>query len=710
MYLKFYGLAEKPFSQTPDPKFLYWNEAYRETIASLRYGISERKGFVTMIGEAGTGKTTLLRKLLDDLGTDVVSVFLFNPNASFEEILEYTLSELGIPAASGRKLAMLQRLNDFLLAAFNEGKNTILLIDEAQDLETEVLESLRLLSNLETAKEKILQIVLSGQPELAARLAQPNLRQLKQRIAVRCRIEPLGRDELAQYLAARLSVAGGRPDLFQPETLEPIWGFARGIPRLINTVCDNALLVGYALGRQTIDRDVIAEVVSDLERIDLPFASSAVGPTAAEPVGVPAPAVAPAVAPTPPAEPPPAAQPPASARAAPAPQTGATMAQESPAPASRPGPRPVHTAVPSPAQAEVVAAASANDSRRRRSGAWLGVTVMAVLALAFAAWAAGGWREVEPRVRRWLGDDQGRTAAPDGDASIAAAGIPREQPPPDRLAGEEPETGFPPAMPDPPAPAVREVPEPVEGAATDGDVAVAEAAAGSGLAALDAGSRASDAAAADAPLTPPAAAVDAPAEGANGAAEAGLNAAGAAPAEAAGVAPADAQRLAALPPDPEPAGPRASSQDLQATKRAVKPAGKRVLVQRGDTLLNLATREYGFANYTTLDVLRVVNPDIKDVNKIIAGSEILFPDPGPGARVLDDRGRLSVLVATTPILVQAREIQRSIGSRFRLPAELEPIPLGGGRNLYRVSLRQLPDRTRALQVAESLGTILKDPS
>jgi general secretion pathway protein A len=196
MYLSFYGLAEKPFSQTPDPKFLYWNDAYRETIAALRYGIQERKGFVTMIGEAGTGKTTLLRKLLDDLGPDAVSVFLFNPNASFEEILEYMLSELGIPAASGRKLAMLQRLNDFLLAAFQEGKNTILLIDEAQDLETEVLESLRLLSNLETAKEKILQIVLSGQPELATRLAQPNLRQLKQRIAVRCRLEPLGRHEL----------------------------------------------------------------------------------------------------------------------------------------------------------------------------------------------------------------------------------------------------------------------------------------------------------------------------------------------------------------------------------------------------------------------------------------------------------------------------------------------------------------------------------
>ena len=181
---------------------------------------------------------------------------------------------------------MMQRLNDFLLAAFQEGKNTILLIDEAQDLETEVLESLRLLSNLETAKEKILQIVLSGQPELATRLAQPNLRQLKQRIAVRCRIEPLGRHELADYIAARLSVAGGRGDLFAAATLDPIWEFARGIPRLINTVCDNALLVGYALGRQTIDAEVIGEVVSDLGRIDAPLELPTLPPLArADPHG-----------------------------------------------------------------------------------------------------------------------------------------------------------------------------------------------------------------------------------------------------------------------------------------------------------------------------------------------------------------------------------------------------------------------------------------
>ena len=268
MYLEFYGLSEKPFTQTPDPRFLYWNDGYRETLASLRYGILERKGFIAMVGEAGTGKTTLLRKLLDDLGDEVVSVFLFNPNATFEEILEYTLSELGISSPAGKKLAMLQQLNEFLLAAFSEGRNTILLIDEAQDLDIEVLESLRLLSNLETAQDKILQIVLSGQPELADRLADPSIRQLKQRIAVRCRLDPLTREELPEFIEARLAIAGGAPSLFLPESLDAIWQYSSGIPRLINTVCDNALLVGYALGRKTIDREVLREVIADLEKID----------------------------------------------------------------------------------------------------------------------------------------------------------------------------------------------------------------------------------------------------------------------------------------------------------------------------------------------------------------------------------------------------------------------------------------------------------
>jgi len=679
MYLTFYGLAEKPFSQTPDPKFLYWNDHYRETIASLRYGIQERKGFVTMIGEAGTGKTTLLRKLLDDLGPDAVSVFLFNPNASFEEILEYMLSELGIPAASGRKLAMLQRLNDFLLAAFQEGKNTILLIDEAQDLETEVLESLRLLSNLETAKEKILQIVLSGQPELATRLAQPNLRQLKQRIAVRCRIEPLGRHELADYIAARLSIAGGRPDLFAAATLDPIWEFARGIPRLINAVCDNALLVGYALGRQTIDTEVIGEVVSDLGRIDVPIV-----PVAA-PIAEPArAALAPAAAAPPP--------PPPRAAVTPAPSPEPQILANPPAPASatevtRPAVADPGTSAPQPPPPAPIPSRatslreplSAKPPRRSRG---LVLVVVVLLALAGAgAWAALRWREIQPQLQGLVGSPRVARVEPPAAAAAPAAVAARVPDPIPVAAPARVEPAHAPV-------AVADAPSPVESAAAP------QATASPKL--MDATSAVAPEPVAKVQLEPaPAAAAPA----ATASAPDAVVAMAAPNAPSARVVTAAAEPRAATP----------GRQDLQPTRR-VSRTGKKILVQRGDTLMNLAMREYGNATYTVLDVLRGANPGIQDVNRIIAGSEIVFPDPGPGTRVHSDGDDVSVLVLTTPVLVQAQEIQRLAGSRYQLPVDLEPIPLGDGRSLYRVSLRQVPDKQQAQQIAESLGSILRDPS
>lgn len=191
MYEAFYGFREAPFRVTPDPRFLYRNPCYEEACAALVYGIEQRKGFLSLVGEAGTGKTTLLRYLLDSVGPSTRTVLLLHPTVSFDEILEYILTELGIPVDGGRKLVLLQRLNEFLLEHTRAGGNAAIVIDEAQDLDARVLEELRLLSNLETGTEKILQILLAGQPELERKLAQTDLRQLRQRIALHVRLRTL---------------------------------------------------------------------------------------------------------------------------------------------------------------------------------------------------------------------------------------------------------------------------------------------------------------------------------------------------------------------------------------------------------------------------------------------------------------------------------------------------------------------------------------
>ncbi|MGH7788331.1 MAG: ExeA family protein, partial [Candidatus Binatia bacterium] len=274
MYCDFYQMRERPFNVTADPKFLYLNARYREALASLHYGITQRKGFVTLIGEAGTGKTTLLKKLLDDLDQTTRTVFVFNTNVTFDEILEYIFGEFDLPVHNGKRLYMLQRLNTFLLEELGKGRNVALLIDEAQDLDYSVLEDLRLLSNLETAKEKILQIVLSGQPELGQKLGNPGLRQLRQRVAVNCRLLPLTREELTEYIQARLTAAGAvDPKLFTRDAEERVFEISTGIPRLVNIVCDNALVIGYALGKKRIGADVVNEAAADLltmETRDLP--------------------------------------------------------------------------------------------------------------------------------------------------------------------------------------------------------------------------------------------------------------------------------------------------------------------------------------------------------------------------------------------------------------------------------------------------------
>ncbi len=264
MYAAYYGLEEPPFNVTPDPRFLYLNDSYQEALAALSYGIEARKGFISLIGEAGTGKTTLLRRLLDSLPANVKSVLLLNPTVSFDEILEYILIELGIPTDAAAKLERLHRLNEFLIEHARSGGNVALLIDEAQDLDPKVLEELRLLSNLETAREKILQIVLAGQPELDAKLADPALRQLRQRITLHVRLHPLSTDDVGAYVRTRLERAGAREaELFTPPAVERVAIVTRGIPRIVNVVCDAALLTAFATGAKQVTPTVVEEVWRD---------------------------------------------------------------------------------------------------------------------------------------------------------------------------------------------------------------------------------------------------------------------------------------------------------------------------------------------------------------------------------------------------------------------------------------------------------------
>lgn len=267
MYSSFYGFSERPFDVTPDPRFLYSSRAHREALASLIYGIRERRGFIAVLGEAGTGKTTVLRSLLDHLGEDVKVAYIFNTDLTFEEMLHMVLMDLGLADEKERltKAEAIHRLNDLAIQQLARGGNLVLIVDEAQDLDRNCLENLRLLSNLETSRNKLIQIILSGQPELEEKLNQADLRQLSQRINLRRRIPPLDEKETHEYIDHRLKVAQyDGPSFFTKEAEKLIWLYSGGIPRMINTVCDNALLIGYAIKTRKIGDDTVQEVIDDL--------------------------------------------------------------------------------------------------------------------------------------------------------------------------------------------------------------------------------------------------------------------------------------------------------------------------------------------------------------------------------------------------------------------------------------------------------------
>jgi type II secretory pathway predicted ATPase ExeA/phage tail protein X len=263
VYHKFYGLRESPFGLTPDPKFLFASEAHKEALAHIAYGIEERRGFVLVVGEVGTGKTTLIRHVLARLDPDVKSVFLFNSSLGFDELLEAVLHDLEVTHESRRRVDLIETLNEFLLRENAAGRRVVLIIDEAQHLSAAVLEHIRMLSNLETARSKLLQIVLVGQPELGLRLGQTNLRQLRQRIGLVAELRPLDRTDTTKYIRHRLTVAGCPGSIFTQLALRSVYRASGGIPRLINVICDKSLVLGYAADQKRIGRRIVRQVAKD---------------------------------------------------------------------------------------------------------------------------------------------------------------------------------------------------------------------------------------------------------------------------------------------------------------------------------------------------------------------------------------------------------------------------------------------------------------
>jgi general secretion pathway protein A len=266
MYLDYYGLTEMPFDITPNPRFLFYSPKHREAYNHLLFGIRERKGFIQLTGEVGAGKTTLCRAMLEQLNGHYATALILNPVMTAEEMVKAIATEYGLTVNGLDKRETLAVINLFLLQQVERGQDTVLIIDEAQDMTDDLLEQVRLLSNLETDNRKLLQIVLLGQPELRDRLNHPRLRQLRQRITVRYHLLPLSRDEVNHYVQHRLQRSGGNGQpAFTGPALWRVHRYSQGIPRLVNAVCDKALLAGFVNQRQEISYRIVGQAIRELE-------------------------------------------------------------------------------------------------------------------------------------------------------------------------------------------------------------------------------------------------------------------------------------------------------------------------------------------------------------------------------------------------------------------------------------------------------------
>src|SRR5436305_12948162 len=285
MYKEFYGLRANPFNVNPDPRYLFLTRHTEEALACLTYGIQSRKGFVLLTGEVGTGKTTLINKLLEWLRLQqVATAFIFNSRLNVPQFLDYMMADFGIPCESKAKSQILLRLFNWLLDRYRAGETVVLIVDEAQNLSDEVLEEIRMMTNLETFTEKLLQIVLVGQPELEQKLKQPQLRQLRQRLTLRAKTHPLSLEETKAYIQQRLRIAGSNgQQIFDPDALLAVHRYSSGIPRVVNLVCEHCLVSAFVDQQKTIAPNVVETVARDFDLSDS-MASAAMTVAPPEPV------------------------------------------------------------------------------------------------------------------------------------------------------------------------------------------------------------------------------------------------------------------------------------------------------------------------------------------------------------------------------------------------------------------------------------------